>query len=114
MQPFGVTTDELSPGVVRIALAGELDHGRAYVFDTQLRAVEERRPNTIVLDLRRLRFLDSTGLSRILAAHRRAGRAGRRLIVVRGGAAVQRLFAMTAVDDLLQMVSDPQAALAEG
>jgi anti-sigma B factor antagonist len=113
VHPFGLTTDELSDGVVRIAVAGELDYGRAYLFDAELRAVEERAPSTIVLDLRLLHFLDSTGLSRILAAHRRAGRDGRQLVVVRGGRAVQRLFAMTAMDDHLKMVSDPQAALAQ-
>jgi anti-sigma B factor antagonist len=109
---FGLTTDELSDGVVRVAVAGELDYGCAYVFDAELRAVEERFPRVVVLDLRLLRFLDSTGLSRILAAHRRALRDGRRLVVVRGGRAVQRLFAMTAMDDHLEMVSDPRAAVA--
>src|SRR5688500_20372708 len=103
MHSFGLTTDELAADVVRIAVAGELDYDRAYIFDTELRAIEARRPATIVLDLRRLRFLDSTGLSRILAADRRARRAGRRFVVVRGSKAVQRLFAMTAMDVHLEM-----------
>jgi anti-anti-sigma factor len=56
-------------------------------------------------------FVDSAGLARIVAARRRAIRDGRRLVVVRGCRAVQRLFALTALDQQFEMVSDPKAAL---
>ena len=39
-----------------------------------------------MIDLRELNFLDSCGLSRLLAARRRARRAGHRLVLVRGSA----------------------------
>ena len=48
-----------------------------------------------MLDLRKLNFLDSAGLGRVLAVQRRATRDGRRLVVVRGCRAVERLFALT-------------------
>ena len=50
-----------------------------------------------MLDLRRLNFIDSAGLGRVLAVQRRASRAGRRLVVVRGCRAVERLFALSAL-----------------
>ena len=73
--------------------------------------MEESRPSCVVLDLRELTFLDSCGLARLLAARRRARRAGHRLVLVRGPAAVQRLFALSAVDEAFEMVSDAFRAM---
>jgi anti-anti-sigma factor len=111
MSGFGLTIEELEPGVVRFALRGELDLAHAYTFDEELRSVEATRPARVVLDLRELTFLDSCGLARLLAARRRARRHGHRLLLVRGSTAVQRLFALAAVDEAFEMVSDVPMAL---
>src|ERR1700761_7697932 len=106
MDGFGLIIEELGSGAVRIALRGELDLAHAYTFDEELRRVEEARPACVVLDLRELAFLDSCGLARLLAARRRARRLGHRLLVVRGSRAVQRLFALAAVDEAFEMVNE--------
>src|SRR3954447_6897018 len=106
MQGFGLIIEELGAGAVRIALHGELDLAHAYTFDDELLRVEAGAPQCIVLDLRALTFLDSCGLARLLAARRRARRAGHRLLLVRGPAAIQRLFAITAVDETFEMVNE--------
>ena len=111
MQGFGLMIEELDAGAVRIALRGELDLARAYTFDEELRRVEDSRPTVVVLDLRDLSFLDSCGLARLLAARRRARRNGHRLLLVRGPAPVQRLFALSAVDEAFEMVSEVPEAL---
>jgi anti-sigma B factor antagonist len=111
MSGFGITIEELEPGAVRFALRGELDLAHAYTFDEELRRVEDLAPVTVVLDLRELTFLDSCGLARLLAARRRARRMGHRLLLVRGSAAVQRLFALAAVDEAFEMVSEVPPAL---
>jgi anti-anti-sigma factor len=109
MSGFGLTIEEYEPGAVRFALRGELDLAHAYTFDEELRTVEATRPSTVVIDLRELTFLDSCGLARLLAARRRARRLGHRLLLVRGSATVQRLFALAAVDEAFEMVSDVPA-----
>jgi anti-anti-sigma factor len=106
MSGFGLTIEEYEPGAVCFGLRGELDLAHAYTFDEELRTVEATRPSTVVIDLRELTFLDSCGLARLLAARRRARRLGHRLLLVRGSAAVQRLFALTAVDEAFEIVSD--------
>jgi anti-sigma B factor antagonist len=111
MSGFGLTIDELEPGAVRFALRGELDLAHAYSFDEELRAVEQTRPACVVIDLRKLTFLDSCGLARLLAARRRARRLGHRLVLVRGSATIQRLFALAAVDEAFEMVTDLPVAL---
>ena len=92
---------------VRIALEGELDLSSALTFDEEIRRAEERKPETLVIDLSGLKFLDSTGLRLIMSAHARAKTRGHRLAIVEGGQAVQRIFRMAGVNRRLNIV--PQA-----
>jgi anti-anti-sigma factor len=108
---FEMTVEPFARGVC-VQLSGELDVACAYTFDTRMREVEERDPHLILLDLRRLGFMDSAGLARILATHRRGRRAGRRVVLTRGSRAVQRVLALAAVDNVLEIVAEPEAVLA--
>jgi anti-sigma B factor antagonist len=106
MRGLALRIDQLEGNVVRLALRGELDLEHAYSFDEELKRVEAMSPKVICLDLRELLFLDSCGLGRLIAARRRARKAGRRLVLVRGSATVQRVFALTAVDEAFEMVTE--------
>jgi anti-sigma B factor antagonist len=106
MRGFGLTIEPLAGGAVSVALRGELDLEHAYTFDEELRRVEAKRPPCVVLDLRGLTFIDSSGLARLLAARHRARRESRRLLLVRGSVPVQRLMAITAVRDHFETVSE--------
>jgi anti-sigma B factor antagonist len=110
MKGLALTIERLGNGkAVRIALKGELDLEHAYTFDEELRRAEATEPDCICLDLRELSFVDSCGLARLMAARRRARKAGHRLVLVRGSAAVQRLFQLTAVAESFEMISAPEA-----
>ena len=111
MRGCGLTLESLSSGAVRIALRGELDLNHAYTFDEELRRIEEGRPPCIVLDLRELSFMDSCGVGRLVAARRRARRAGHRLVLVRGGRAVQHLLALSGVEETFEIVADVPGSL---
>jgi anti-anti-sigma factor len=112
MRGLALTIEQIRENAVKIVLRGELDLEHAYSFDEELKRVEALGPECICLDLRELTFLDSTGLSRLVAARRRAMKAGRRLVLVRGPAAVQRVFQLTAVDEAFEIVKTPDAAFA--
>lgn len=110
MRGLALTIEPLGKAnAIRIGLKGELDLEHAYTFDEELKRAEAKDPDCICLDLRELSFLDSCGLARLVAARRRARRAGRRLVLVRGSAAVQRLFQLTAVDEAFEIVNAPEA-----
>jgi len=96
---------------VRIALAGELDLSSALTFDEEVRRAEDRLPHTLVLDLRRLRFMDSTGLRLIMSAQSRARTRGRRFAIVQGSEPIKRLFRLAGVNRRLEIVDDPSAVL---
>lgn len=54
-----------------LSLCGELDAATARCLDEALQAVEPLGAPTIVLDLSGLRFIDSTGLNRLIVALKR-------------------------------------------
>jgi anti-anti-sigma factor len=93
-------------GLVHVALAGELDLSTVAKVQEELRRVEANAPATLVVDLSKLTFLDSTGLRCIVTADERARAEGRRIVIVRGPDAVQRVFTITKLDDRLEMVDD--------
>jgi anti-sigma B factor antagonist len=92
---------------IAVALIGELDLSEASGVEETLSDIERRKPALLVLDLRRLSFLDSSGLRLILEADLRAREEGRRLSVVRGPEAVQRVFSISLLDKRLDFVDDP-------
>ena len=93
-------------GFVHVSLVGELDLSTVAKVQEALRRVEESEPATLVLDLSKLKFLDSTGLRCIVTADERARDAGRRVVIVRGPDAVQRVFSITRLEERLEMVDD--------
>ena len=105
MEILEVTTQD-SGGQVTISLKGELDLSSVGKVQEELRRVEAEGPAVLVLDLSDLTFLDSTGLRTVVTADERARANGRRLVVVRGPDAVQRVFAITRLEERLEMVDD--------
>lgn len=105
MRLLEVTT-ETDGATVRLALSGELDIAGAARVEQALERIEQAAPPTLVLDLRELDFMDSTGLRVILAADERAREQARRLVLVRGSETVQRIIAMTRLDERLEIVDD--------
>ena len=108
MQMLDLTT-ETTGTTVRLALGGELDIASAAQVEQELMRIEGLEPATILLDLRELSFMDSTGLRIIVAADGRAREQSRRLVLVKGPEAVQRIFHMTRLDERLEIVDDPAA-----
>lgn len=109
MRTLSLHTSGLQTGEVHVYLGGELDMSSALPLEERLRDIEGSEPDVLVLDLSELKFLDSTGLRLIVAAHTRAQRAGRRLAIVQGTRAVKRIFRLTGVDGWLDII-DASAA----
>src|SRR2546426_2364846 len=92
------TTVSESNGRVTMAFSGELDISRADEVEQELERIESAKPPILVLDLRQLDFLDSTGLRIVLSADSRARKEGRRVVVVPGPERVHRVFRITLLD----------------
>jgi anti-sigma B factor antagonist len=103
--PFGVTIEQRD-AAVHVALTGELDISTAQVLEDDLRRVEAEKPDLIVLDLKDLSFMDSTGLRLLIMADARAREDGRRLAIGRGNEMIQRVLRLTRLDERLDIVDD--------
>ncbi|HYH58740.1 MAG TPA: STAS domain-containing protein [Thermoleophilaceae bacterium] len=100
--------------MTRLALAGEFDLSNAAQVEDALKQLEDDRPDLLVLDLRELTFMDSTGLRVMVSADARARDEGRRLAVVQGPESVHRVFRITGLDDHLEIYETPEAAVIDG
>ena len=102
---FNVATSSDDHATV-ITVAGELDLATSPALEAELERASAG-PELVILDLRGVSFMDSTGLSLLVKAQRRAQDTHRRLAVVKGGAQVQRLLTLTGVAERLTLIDEP-------
>jgi anti-anti-sigma factor len=96
-----------------VALSGELDLPNAPLLDRALEQSEVLGASSVVLDLKELRFLDSSGLRAILRAQRLADRRGQGFAITEGSGQVQRLLSITHASEQLQVLTGRDAPLAQ-
>lgn len=94
-------------GVAVLSMDGDLDLSRSAEIGRAIQRAESLQPGVLVLDLRRVTFLDSTMLREIVAAHLRARRQGRRIVVAAVAEAVRRVFRITLLECRVEIVDDP-------
>jgi anti-sigma B factor antagonist len=108
MTTLTVTTRDREGGA-HVELSGELDIATAPKLEEEMQRLEGQSHALVVLDLRGLEFMDSSGLRALLAVETRARAGGARVVVVRGDERIQRLLQMTRVDERLELVDDEES-----
>lgn len=98
---------ETIDGRAQIALRGELDIASASRVEGELATLQAQSPALLVVDLRGLEFMDSTGLRLIVRAEEAARAGGTRFVIVRGPEPVQRVFEIVGLDGRLEMADQP-------
>jgi anti-sigma B factor antagonist len=95
--------------VAVITATGELDLSGAAVLETELERLDaDPELATVVLDLRGLEFMDSSGLRLVVQADMHARDAGRRFALVKGPETVHRVFEITRMSERLDFVASPE------
>ena len=92
-------------------LAGELDLASGPELEAELAKAAPPETTQVVVDLRELEFMDSTGLSIIVRAHQHLSGTGCELGLVRGSPQVQRLLDLTGVAERLPLAAAPEELL---
>lgn len=87
-----------------VALCGELDLGGVEAVQDEMRRVEQTDAGRIIVDLSALEFMDSTGLRATLQIYARSSTDGNRVVFLRGGPVVQRLFEITGTEGRLPFI----------
>jgi anti-sigma B factor antagonist len=102
--PFAVDVSH-DGGTVTVSVTGELDITTTPGLEG---AVEPLRPaDRLVLDLRGLQFMDSTGVRLVMALDLRARAEGWALVIVRGAGVVAHVLELCRVSERVRTVDDP-------
>ena len=93
----------------QIAVEGELDIATLPEFEQVIASLRGEGLERLVIDMRGLAFLDSMSIELLLRLHAELSAAGADLVLVRGPRAVNRLFELMELDQVLVLVDEPPA-----
>ena len=109
LEPFRCEVDP-DRASVRVRPIGDLDLDTAAVVDAQLSELWSVGFTRLVVDLRGVRFLDSTGLRLLLTWDAKTRADGVDFAVVRGPAAIQRVLEVAGAAEFLTFAEPNGAA----
>lgn len=89
---------------VHVVPAGELDMATCPLVEAEVDGLLERRFRHVVIDLRQLTFIDSSGAHLLLNAGRRAQASGSRLSLMLAPGAVSRVLELCGVLECFEVV----------
>jgi anti-sigma B factor antagonist len=99
-------------GVPVVAAPEEIDITNADALRSALLQAAASGPGTLVVDMTRTQFCDSSGPHALFAAHKRAEAEGGEVLLVIPSALVLRVFALTGVDRMIPNFTSLAEALA--
>jgi anti-sigma B factor antagonist len=104
MDSFRIAVVSADDHVVRLEVAGEVDMSTApQLLDSLWCTALVHEQHHIVVDLRKVTFIDCAGLSAIVQADQRVRTVNAHLIVCGAPGTVQRLFEVTGLDGSLDV-----------
>lgn len=105
-RPLEIDEQADGPGV-RLTLRGELDIATVPRLEAAVERALAGSPEALTIDLRRLSFLDSSGLREFILLADRAEAQGWRLALVRPGPQALSIFRITRAEENLPFVDEP-------
>ncbi|MGN6167123.1 MAG: anti-sigma factor antagonist [Solirubrobacteraceae bacterium] len=94
-------------GVV-ITLVGELDLASAPDLADAKGGAASSGAEIVIVDLRGIEFMGSTGISVLVNSHHAAAQSGYRVAVVKGSRQVDRMLSLTGLDEQLTLLDAPE------
>ena len=92
---------------LHIAPSGELDIATAPQLERAISEATAEAVSELVLDLRELTFMDSTGLRTLAQANLKAEQAGTALSIWRGSRQIERVLEISGLGPLLPLADAP-------
>lgn len=102
---------EMAGGIPVVATPEEIDITNAAGLQAALHQSAALGHGSFVVDMSRTRFCDTAGLHALVGAHKRALAEGGEIRLVISGAAVQRIFTLTGLIDVIPSFTTLQEAL---
>jgi anti-sigma B factor antagonist len=108
---FVVATEQLDGGVPLVSVSGEVDLATAPALERTLRDAAEDQTGEVIVDLTCCSFLDSRGLTALLATRKRLGNSDRSLGLVLSNPNVLKIFQITGFDQIFEIYPSVGAAV---
>lgn len=103
---------EVNRRTLIVRLKGELDHHSADIVRAKMeQAIERGDTNHIVLSMKELNFMDSSGLGVILGRYKQITSRGGKMVVCDVSPAIYRLFEMSGLFKILSIQENEKNAL---
>ncbi len=99
--PYLTIETTSAPGVQTIVLASEADLAGTAAIEAAIEQASLAESPLVVVDLRNLTFIDSSGLQSLIRGHEHCLLRGHEMQIIPGPANVQRLFELTGMVDVL-------------
>ena len=96
---------------LRMTVEGELDASSSHVLDGYIREEQQSGCTSIIIDLRGLTFIDSSGLGALVSGARRASQDGTGFHLVNAGGAVHATFQAAGVGNVLRYLNRSRAKI---
>lgn len=109
---FSITDERIGATTYVVHVRGEVDLYYAPQVKEHLFRLLDSAPEVLIVDLDDVTYLDSTGLTVLMSAHRRAEEAGGRVLVARARGVVADVFEITGLDGVFGLHDSVEAALA--
>ena len=109
---FELHEETAASGTYVISVRGEIHVTTAPRFSEHLQTAIDNGNTSIVLDFSGVEFIDSTGLSVLLAGLRRVTQAQGRMALICANPTVLRLFEITRLDATFDIFADRAGAIA--
>jgi anti-sigma B factor antagonist len=109
---FSVSARQLASGGLVVHVQGQVDLYVAPDLKVRLLDALDRADGRIVVDVTESTFIDSSALSTLFSAHRRARRRGGRVVLVNPSGEIARMLSITGLDAILDVVESVPEALA--
>ncbi len=96
---------EMNEDILKITLAGEIDHHSAKAVRVEIdRQIYFYRAKTVLIDLKNVGFMDSSGLGLILGRYAHVKEAGGVLKVLDPGAGAERVLRLAGAEKIIPIV----------
>jgi len=113
MRELDITTEAGGPGVVVVALTGEIDLYTCPEFKQELLRVIADGATLVVVDLTKTTFIDSTALGVIIRGVERLKQRDGRLVVVCADPNIVKIFEVTGLNRIFSVYDSRDEALAQ-
>jgi anti-sigma B factor antagonist len=104
-----ITSEPGNNGGLLLHVQGEVDLSTVDLLDEAMTDAIDQGAEPVVVDLREVAFMDSTGLRAMLRARNRAHEQGGSMKLLSPSHAVSRLLALSGVEDVFDFDGEPSA-----